>query len=67
MNFWDYFILAAVGLLLLSALLQMRNKKKTGCPGCCSGCAGCSSSDQKRPGNPCRNDKRNHDSDWRPL
>ncbi len=40
MNFWDYSILVAVGAMLLLALLRMRNKKKTGCPGCCSCCTG---------------------------
>lgn len=40
MNFWDYSILAAVGLMLILALLRMRKKKKTGCPGCCNSCPG---------------------------
>lgn len=40
MNFWDYSILAAVGLMLLLAVLRMRKKKKSGCPGCCVCCSG---------------------------
>lgn len=40
MNFWDYSILATVGLMLILALLRMRKKKKKGCPGCCNCCPG---------------------------
>jgi len=51
MNFWDYSILAAVGLMVLLALLRMRKKKKTGCPGGCSCCPGGCNSDKndRRP------------------
>lgn len=47
MNFWDYTILAAVGCLLVLALLRMRKKKKKGCPGCCACCSGSCPSDKK--------------------
>lgn len=48
MNFWDYSILAGVGLMVLLALLRMRKKKKTGCPGCCSCCTGDCPSEKNR-------------------
>ena len=48
MNIWDYSILAAVGLMLLLAVLRMRKKKKTGCPGCCACCSGACPEPQRK-------------------
>ena len=44
MNIWDHFILLSLGLGLFWAMVRLRHKKKTDCPGCCSCCSrGCPS------------------------
>ncbi|MBQ1371962.1 MAG: FeoB-associated Cys-rich membrane protein [Oscillospiraceae bacterium] len=45
MNFWDFAILSAVGLLAGFALYRMRTARRSGsCCGACADCHGCSAS-----------------------